>query len=254
MLCCHASLWPAARSGGRVGSRCPDAGPWAPHPAPACRTRRSPGGSARQGRGPRPGPVVGPVLPGPGAARRGHLALPGSQGWSLPAASAPPSTPGGSGSDWPLSGSLGTASLPATSAAPMPPPPGRAGNGQREGGAERSGERRKETAVNASSPEGTPQGAAHSPKDGEGRSVPRNPGKGRPVAGGRARPQGASAMRVLTWTRPAATTPLSCCCPCPGPASLGLSAFEPATPPQLGCPSAPCSRPRPAPSGPPPGR
>lgn len=60
---------------------------------------------------------------------------------SLPVASAPPSTSGGSGSDWPLSGSAGTALLPATSAAPTPPP-GRAERRQEERGGRRS---RKET-------------------------------------------------------------------------------------------------------------
>lgn len=69
---------------------------------------------------------------------------------SLPAASAPPSASAGSGPDWPLSGSMGTAVAPATSAGPAPPP-GRADT-RREGKRRRrktAGEKKRGNTVNA---------------------------------------------------------------------------------------------------------
>ena len=62
---------------------------------------------------------------------------------SLPAAFAPPSASGGSGPAWPLSGSAGTTLLPATSAAPTPPP-GRAETERRNGKGDRAGRRGRE--------------------------------------------------------------------------------------------------------------
>lgn len=102
---------------------------------------------------------------------------------SLPVAFAPPSTSGGSASDWPPSG---TAFLPATSAAPPPPPPppgkaetrregkegGRSGGGEKE-----KGEHSEHKLTRDSTPGSCENFPTNSPEEREGRSVPRNPGE-----------------------------------------------------------------------------